>query len=124
MTELFLATQQPLSEKLAIGAEVAIMGILIVFSVLAIIWGALEIFRVIFYELPKKKAEKQAAKAAVEVTTAGPTVIEEEPVQNVRDEGEILAAITAAIALMTEKQPSSFRVVSFRRVENGKSRRH
>ena len=35
-----------LSEKLSIGAEVALMGIAIVFLVLILLWGLLELFRV------------------------------------------------------------------------------
>ena len=114
---LFVATQT-LGEKLAIGTEVALMGIAIVFFVLAILWGCLEIFRIIFYEIPKKKEEQRKAEPAstpaVVQTEVEETVSESEAEQ---DEGEVLAAITAAIALMTEKRPGTFRVVSFRRSE-------
>ncbi len=104
-----------LGEKLTVGAEVALMGIAIVFSVLAILWGCLELFRVIFYEIPKKRKAKktEAASSAQDKQPSDLAEAEEEQ----EDQGQILAAITAAIACATEQQPGSFRVVSFRRID-------
>jgi len=106
MYPLFLT--QTLAEKLAIGTEVALMGIAIVFAVLSILWGVLEIFRVVFYDIPRKRAAKAAAPAET-----SPIELAVEP-ENGREE-ELIAAITAAVALATEKSPDTFRVVSFRR---------
>ncbi len=114
----------PLTERLSVGAEVAIMGILIVFFVLAIIWGVLELFRVIFYEIPKRRSEKVQAKgdAAVKADAIdapmAPVSPQEDGAQTEETEGEVLAAITAALAVMLERPPSSFRVVSFRKKQS------
>ena len=77
--------------------------------------------KVFLHDIPAKKAAKQAALAkAVEVAAAPveePAVIAEPE----EDEGEIVAAITAAIAVMLQSEEykgqfeSGFRVVSFTR---------
>lgn len=102
--EQYTDPSMPLAEKLAIGWKVALMGIGIVFFVLALLWGCLELFRVIFYDLPNKK-KKDLPKAEALPET-------EMPEENGE---ELIAAITAAIAVVTGEKPSSFRVVSFRK---------
>ena len=104
-----------LSEKLSIGAEVALMGIAIVFLVLILLWGLLELFRVVFYTIPNRKKASAAPAVPAPETEAVPT--EEEASA---DEGELVAAITAAIAAYRGAEgapasPTGFRVVSFRR---------
>lgn len=94
------------------------LGVLTVFSVLAILWGCLEIFRYFFYTLPQREAQGEAAEA--------PATAEEniEPVYvaPVSDDGEVVAAIIAAITAMRDEEaaesgvaPGAFRVVSFRK---------
>lgn len=102
-------------ERITMGLQVTLFGMAVVFAVLILIWGILEIFRIIFYELPKKKAEESEAKPQEVVETVAP--VEVEPVEEVAetDDGEVIAAITAAISMMTDKPQTSFRVVSFRR---------
>ena len=100
-------------ERVLMGLQVMLFGMAVVFSVLILLWGILELFRVIFYEIPKKKAE--SAKPA-EPETPAPAPVEE-PVETVEetDDAEIVAAITAAISVVMDKPQTSFRVVSFRR---------
>lgn len=103
----------PLSERLALGGQTLILGLGTVFSVLALLWGMLEIFRIVFYH-PEKTAK------AVEVPVQQK---EEEPVEE-SDDGEITAAITAAVAAYIDAEneaegnssPSGFRVVSYRKL--------
>ena len=104
-------------ERVLMGLQVTLFGMAVVFAVLILLWGILEIFRVLFYELPKKKAaEAEAAKAAEKPAEPAPA---EEPVMAVEetdtDDAEIVAAITAAISVVMDKPQTSFRVVSFRR---------
>ena len=108
-----------------LGIQTFLLGVLTVFSVLAILWGCLEIFRYFFYTVPeRKKAEEKVALSAK--NEAAPVV--SEPVQEtvsapVSDDGEIVAAIIAAITAMRndeaaengELAPGAFRVVSFRK---------
>lgn len=94
--------------RLGEGGIVAIIGIAVVFAVLAIIWLVLLGFNLIFNKL--KLGQKKSDKIKCEA----PPVIEAEPVSN--DE-EIIAVIAAAIAMAESEAPgSSFRVVSFKRV--------
>ena len=100
-------------ERVLMGLQVTLFGMAVVFAVLILLWGILEIFRVLFYELPKKKAE--SAKPA-EPETPAPAPVEE-PVETAEetDDAEIVAAIMAAISVVMDKPQTSFRVVSFRR---------
>lgn len=122
-TALLLATateSQTLAEKLAIGVEVSVVGILIVFAVLAILWGCLELMHLVIYTIPKHhRAKREVTSSVFALQTAEEVPEVETPAQ---DDGEVLAAITAAITIMTEKQPGTFRVVSFRRTDNRKNR--
>lgn len=93
---------------------VTLLGMVAIFSVLAILWGVIELLHR-GLNLPAKRSAKKAEKA-----TAAPLMIEETPATeepNESDDGEIVAAITAAItAARAEKgQTTGFRVVSFRR---------
>ncbi len=100
-------------ERISTGLTVMGVGMLIIFSVLALLWGILTLFRIVFYDIPNKK------KAAAPETEPEPAAIESpEPDSSEEDDGELVAAITAAITLMMEeegKPQTSFRVVSFRR---------
>lgn len=105
-------------ERLKMGLEVTLFGMAVVFAVLILLWGILEVFRVIFYELPKKKAAEaevkttETAEPAPAPIEAAETVVEEE---SETDDAELVAAITAAISVVMDKPQTSFRVVSFRR---------
>lgn len=96
-------------DKFAYGGQMLLIGMSVVFSVLLLLWGALELFHLIVTKLPaalEKKRNKE---------TASPT----EPIRDaaIEDDAETVAVIAAAIAAAGEENPSgSFRVVSFRRV--------
>lgn len=99
--------------------KVTVQGMLMIFAVLALLWGVVAIFKVFLHDIPEKRAaKKQAMAAAVAKATE---VQEPEAVAPVEDDGEIVAAITAAIAAMLESEEyadefaSGFRVVSFKR---------
>ena len=106
-----------LSEKLSIGAETALLGLLLVFFILIVLWGALELFHVLFYVLPEKRKKQQTEELPPPEVSSAP----ESPAEQMPDDGEVVAAITAAVAACTELEPKGFRVVSFRKV--GGSRR-
>lgn len=108
-----------------------LVGILVVFSVLALLWLILELFGAIARRGQTKstaqKSEKLAPKA--EPMTPAPVapvveapVLQEESV--VMSDDEIVAAITAALAVYLEEAGASapsingFRVVSFKKVGN------
>ena len=106
-------------ERLALAGQVTLIGMGMVFSVLAILWAVLAIFKRIFAPAaPVKKAEPAPIVAA-----PAPA---EETVEAVSDDGELVAVITAAVAAyIASEDPamaqSGFRVVSFRRANGGKA---
>ena len=116
----------PLSERLSIGFQTAVIGLLMVFSILMILWGVLALFRVFFYELPKKRRGHAAPDPVKpELVTPAPAQIERQAPEAAgeEDDSEIVAAITAAVAAYLEAESAEnsdipatgFRVVSFRR---------
>lgn len=107
--------------RIEYAVKVTLQGMLMIFAVLALLWGVVAIFKVFLHDIPEKRA---ASKAAIKAAVA--KVAEPEPAAEVlpvaeQDEGEIVAAITAAIAAMLESEEyagefaSGFRVVSFKR---------
>ena len=94
-----------LSEKASLSLKMILIGMGTVFAVLFIIWFFLTVFRLIMGLAKKKKAPAPAAPAPSDG---------QDPVS---DDGELIAAITAAITAYREEDgvqaPSSFRVVSF-----------
>jgi len=108
-----------LGEKLSIGAEVALIGLLIVFMVLMILWGVLALFKVFFYDIPKRKKDvgenENVKDTAVLDIPAAETAAEPAPVVAATDDLAIIAAITVAISEYTGMPSKSFRVVSFKK---------
>ena len=92
-----------LSEKFGTVFSTAVIGYIVVFAVLAIIWGILEIFGKVF----NRKTDKAVTLPAPETDAI--------PVAEADNMEEIVAAITAAISMYSDKPASSFRVVSFRK---------
>ena len=105
------------AEKLALGGKMLLMGMGVVFSVLLLIWGSLELFHYLFATLPeqmkaKASAKQDEAKAAEPAPAAPSAPIAVAPTADT----ELVAVITAAIAASENAPVGSFRVVSFRRV--------
>lgn len=101
-------------DALKTGSVTAILGMIIVFAVLAIIFVALVVMRKI---LGKKSAPIEKAPAAPKTDDA-PAAVEQAPVEEAEpetDDGAVIAAIIAAISAYTGKSASGFRVVSFKR---------
>lgn len=105
-----VSNSAPLSDRLMMGLQTALLGMGVIFVVLIILWAVLSVFKLVFY---KGKAEEKA----VEPTPA-PAVVESvpaAPAPAAQNDEEIVAAITAAIAVMLDVPQTSFRVVSFKR---------
>ena len=103
-------------------AQMTLLGMGMVFTVLAVLWAVLMLFKVIFAGR-KSKAEKKAAPVAekpAEVLTA-PAVAAAQT-----GDDELVAIITAAVAAYMadegiEAPAGGFRVVSFKRVQGGRA---
>ena len=108
------------AERLALAGQMTLLGMGMVFAVLAILWAVLTVFKLIFAKPePKKKAEP--APRSEPVVIPEPVAVEEQA-----DDGELIAILTAAIVAYeascgNEVAPGGFRVVSFRRANGGKA---
>lgn len=116
-------------EAWAKAGEVTLLGMGLIFSVLAILWAVLAIFKLVFAgntdtkkkseEAPKKAAEAPAAAPSVEVPAVG--------VVTPQGDEELIAVITAAVTAyrasegMDNATASGFRVVSFKRAGAGRA---
>ena len=106
---------QTIGDAISGGFPVFLVGVLTVFSVLAIIWGVLEIFHYFACTLPSKMQEKKATTGDAQEAPLDDVISQSAPVSNQQDE-EIIAVIAAAIAAAEAEKPSGeFRVVSFRK---------
>ncbi|MBR2446393.1 MAG: OadG family protein [Clostridia bacterium] len=110
------------AQRIEYAITVTLQGMLMIFAVLALLWGVVAIFKVVLHDIPEKRAAKKQALSAAVAEAAAPA---EQPAEIApiadEDEGEIVAAITAAIAVMLQSEEykgqfeSGFRVVSFTR---------
>ncbi len=107
------------AERIKYAVLVTGVGMLMIFCVLGILWGVVSLMKVFMHDIPEKRRAKKKALASAVAQVAQPepavVAVPEE------DEGEIVAAITAAIAAVLESEEyagefaSGFRVVSFSR---------
>ena len=106
--------------------EVAVVGMFMVFAVLAILWGVLALFKVFF--APADKTKKTAKAEKTETADAAPAkkaeVVEVAPVEApaASNDAELIAVLSAAIAAYRASEEgvqgsaiNGFRVVSFKR---------
>lgn len=117
------------AERWAYAGKMTLIGMLMVFSVLASLWAVLAIFKVVFAgktpkeAKPKKKIKEAPAQAGSSedilqaVIAAGLEAYREDK------EKELVAVLTAAVSAYREAEGESgeFRVVSFRRASGRRS---
>ncbi len=115
---MFLTATAPESASrfdlfLGTGLPTLLIGMLVVFAILGIIFIALTIMRAMF----KKNAikAKQARKAEEAAAKAEEPAPAEEEIAPAADDTAVVAAIIAAISAYTGKAPEGFRVVSFKK---------
>ncbi len=107
-------TTESIGERALTALKDSALGMVVVFAALIILWGAVELLHVCVAAATKKKAAR-VQDAPAEDTSAAPDAA----TQSAQDDAAIVAAITAAIALVTEEPVGSFRVVSFKRADAG-----
>ena len=107
-----------MNDKVMFALENSLLGVIIVFAVLALLSLVVKLVASILS--PKeKKAPAEKASAPTPTPAPAPT-----PAAATSDDSEIVAAITAARSLVLEsegKDPNGFRVVSFRRSSTRKN---
>ncbi len=118
---MFLSIEEPIInedstflERLGLGGETLLIGMLIVFAMLFVIYLALVAIRAI---LGRKKDEAAQPKEAQPLASAPAPQITQTPATAAQatDDRALVAAISAAIAAYTGEAPTSFRVVSFKK---------
>lgn len=112
-------------ERLEYALQGTVTGMVMVFAVLGLLWGIVALSKVVFYDIPKKKANaenKSASNKAAQAPVQAPAQTAAPVAQpEAQDDAELAAVITAAIAAMIESGDyqnefvGGFRVVSFKR---------
>ena len=102
--------------KFGYGLQIALIGIGIVFAVLALIMGVLYAFEYFFYTLPNKAKKAPEAPKAAPVKTPAPAVTLASA--TAENDDEIAVVIAAAVAAYYEQAAptSKYRIKSFRRI--------
>ena len=117
------------AERWAYAGKMTLLGMLMVFSVLAILWAVLSLFKLIFAsKTPKQAKSKVKPTAAQDAENASDDVMQvviAAGVEAYREdkERELVAVLTAAVSAYREAEGenSAFRVVSFRRSSSTRS---
>jgi hypothetical protein len=129
---LAASTDMTFGERSAYSLRMLVVGMLMVFSVLALLWAVLALSKKLFYDTRKNQSGQNAVKpqnvkavdmpAAVKPVVPATSVVTATPTTPAND-AALVAAITAAIAatLADEGYQGGFRVVSFRRADNSRS---
>lgn len=111
-------------ERAAQAGIVFLQGMLTIFTVLILLWGAIELMHIVLYGKKKKKKKIKTfihPTAPEEAKETG----EEKAFGTPEDDGAVVAAIVAAIRAMRgeEGNTGTFRVVSFKRADSARKRR-
>ena len=107
-------------ERLAYGGKMTLLGMLMIFAVLGLLWGVLALFKVIF--VPKtQKSTKQSEPKVVEPVKAEP--VKQESISAPAEDLTLIAVLTAAVAAYreAEHENGTFRVVSFRKASDARA---
>ena len=127
-------TYEPFSaEAWKYAGEMTLLGMGMIFTVLALLWGVLAIFKMVFANKPKKDSQADQGNEG----SAPGNAVASEPSDDVisaviaagiqayrEDESrELIAVITAAVAAYRAEEGSTgdFRVVSFKRASGARS---
>ncbi|MBQ7384128.1 MAG: OadG family protein [Clostridia bacterium] len=106
--------------------EMTLLGMGMIFAVLALLWLVLAVFKLIFVGKAPKKEKTKAPEAVAKAVQESVVAVEEDtvPVAEAGDD-ELVAVITAAVATYMAEENGGvpvggFRVVSFRRACGGR----
>lgn len=116
--------------RVSTAGTVTLLGMGAIFTILAILWGAIEIMHRLLHGSPNQEAKDTkpsgASKAEPNEQDAAVAAAIAAAIAATEDDGAVVAAITAAItaARAEEGNTSAFRVVSFKRAKTSGSRGH
>ncbi len=113
---MFLSIENPIItsessflDRLGLGVETLLLGMIVVFAMLAIIFVCMLICQAVLVKKVNKIVEPEPKVASA------PAAAPAAPVAPAADDSAVVAAIVAAISAYTGSAPTSFRVVSFKR---------
>ena len=106
-----------LLEKLGQGVPIAIIGYVMVFVDLGILWAVIELMRVILSPKAQKKSKEQAVTTKTPQTSLSDVAVEEVVETEQVDEGELVAVLTAAVAASLNTSTYNLRIKSFKRID-------
>ena len=113
-------------DQLALGGQVTVIGLVVVFLLLIILIGIIKLLNMLCAVLERfteNRAAKKAAKEAArekekQMASQDEKAIEEKPIvsaETPETDEELVAVLTAAVAAMTGALPSQVRVASFKK---------
>ena len=104
-----------LLDKLGQGVPIAIIGYVMVFVVLAILWGIIEFMHFILTPKASKNKKKDEVKFTQNslVEEKSENVVETEQI----DESELVAVLTAAVAASLNTSTYNLKIKSFKRID-------
>lgn len=102
--------------KISEGVVVLVIGMLVVFAVLILLWAILLLFKTFFYGMPNKNEKETTSEKKEVVQTKIPEPVVE--IKNETDDTELVAVITAAICALTNTSASQFQIKSIKRRNN------
>ena len=112
------------AENLTLAWQTPLVGMVMIFAVLGLLWAILSVFKLVFYgKDTKTNTQKAEPTKSADIPTA-PVV--ESAVQQQGD-AELVAILTAAVAAYMAEEGTDasynggFRVVSFKRVRGGRT---
>ena len=136
-TDSVVENAMDFAERVTFSLEKTLLGLFRVFLVLAILYAVVLLLKVVFYDIPnrkKQREEKSTAEKTDKPESITPAPISESaipaPTAMSDEDARLTAAITAAIAVYLEEEasrngttPSGFRVVSYQRKGGAWNRR-
>ena len=102
--------------KLGQGVPIAIIGYVMVFVVLGILWAVIELMRVVLAPKDTKKTKEVATTKVQQTSLADVSVVEAVETEQI-DEGELVAVLTAAVAALLNTSTYNLRIKSFKRID-------
>ena len=108
-----------LLEKLGQGVPIAIIGYVMIFVVLGILWAIIEIMHIAL--APKKPKDKTVKSVEPSQTSLIDQKVEDVNKVDEIDEGELVAVLTAAVAASLNTSTYNLKIKSFKRIDTKNS---
>ncbi len=113
-------------ERWKLALTVTVVGMLMIFAVLGILWLVLTLSKFIFAGASAQKKDEQPASKAVKTESVAPKATIAPVAPAAADDAQLVAVITAAVAAYRASEDpdaahTGFRVVSYRRANGGRA---